>query len=47
MYADFAQAHVDRRHVITSVDSADVLAADLFELIRSQSIVRSVDQGPG
>ena len=46
MYADFAQAHVDRRHVITSVDSADLQAAHLFELVHNQSVVRPVDQGP-
>ncbi len=49
MYADFAQAraHVDRRHVITSVANADVQAAHLFELVRSQSAVRPIQQGPG
>ncbi|MET3808142.1 adenylate kinase family enzyme [Nakamurella sp. UYEF19] len=44
MYADFAQADVDSRHVITSVANADLQAAHLFELVRSQSVVSLVEQ---
>ncbi len=47
MYADFALAHVDNRHVITSLDTADAQAAHLYELVRVESIVRPVERKPG
>ena len=47
MYAEFAQADIDSRHVITSLDTADAQAAHLYELVRNQSMVRPVERKPG
>ncbi len=38
MYADFAQADIDSRHLITSLDTADAQAARVYERVRNESI---------
>lgn len=47
MYADFAQADIDSRHVITNLDTADAQAAHPYELVRHESIVRPVERKSG
>jgi len=47
MYADFAQADIDSRHVITNLDTADAQAAHLYELVRHESIIRPVERKSG
>lgn len=46
MYARFADADIDARHVITAPDDATTLAARLHQLVQDDSIVRSVERPP-
>lgn len=47
MYRDFARVAIDRRHVITSQDTAADQAAQLHRLVLEESIVRFVESGSG
>jgi len=44
MYADFAQADIDSRHVITSLDTADAQAARVCERVRNESMVHPAER---
>ncbi|WP_331371054.1 hypothetical protein [Blastococcus saxobsidens] len=47
MYAEFANAEIDRRHVIANSDEANTLAIHLQQLVRDGSIMRPVAPPPG
>ena len=42
MYAEFAHARIDRRHVVDSTEDAAALASRLFHLMQAGSLCRSV-----
>jgi len=43
MYAEFANAEIDSRHVLTSPGDATMLAAHLQQLVQEGSILRPID----
>lgn len=50
MYAEFADAEIDHRHVVSSSDEAGALSVHLQRLVQAGSLVRSVEprrEGPG
>ena len=46
MYAEFANAEIDRRHVVTSSDEANALAAHLHQLVRDGLVVWPMETRP-
>lgn len=46
MYAQFANAHIDNRHVVTAPDDATTIAERLHHLVQDESIVRAIERLP-
>jgi cytidylate kinase len=47
MYEEFAASDIDDRHVVTSTESADVIASSLGELMTNRTLLWTIDQQPG